>query len=183
MPDEKVKELREKIDSLSTMIHYRRPKYVIRQVIPFLSLPNSFIVAGEWVVPSREAQDEFAEAVKVTPSMQTDQYELHTSDDESDSENVDPQKGVKASLYGTLRETGLESMPIVDGLGFVAIWKLSSSRIFECLHSFNLPNLLMAKIEDYIFRLQYEVVYSGLQGQNFLFNEVPRGDEDEGKDV
>ena len=29
----------------------------------------------------------------------------------------------------------------------------------------------------------YEIVYSGLQGQNFLFNEVPRGDEDEGKDV
>ena len=118
-----MKELREKIDSLSTMIHYsNRSIKPIRQVIPYLSLPNSFIVAGEWKVPSRKAQDEFAEAAKVTPSMQTDQYELHTRKYKSDSENVDPQKGVKASLYGTLRETGLESMPIVDGLGFVAIW-------------------------------------------------------------
>ena len=178
-----MKELREKIDSLSTMINYRRPMYKIRQVIPFLSLPNSYIVAGEWMVPSRKAQDEFAEAAKMKPSMQIDQYELHTPDDESDSENVDPQKGVKASLYGTLRETGLESMPIVDRLGFVAIWKLTSSRIFECLHSFNLPNIKMTQIKDDNYKYQYEVVYSGLQGQNFLFNEVPRGDEDEGKDV
>ena len=76
MPDEKVKELREKIDSLSTMIHYRnRSIKAIRQVIPYLSLPNSYIVAREWEMPSRKDQEEFAEAAKMTPSMQFKEYE------------------------------------------------------------------------------------------------------------
>ena len=104
-------------------------------------------------MPSRKDQEKFAEAAKMTPSMQFKEYELHNPDDESDytedahPEKVDPQKGVMASRYGILKETGLESMPIEDNLGFIAIFRLSKGGVFECLHSLNLPNLLMTQIK------------------------------------
>ena len=150
-----MKELNRRVDSLSKMIHSRnRSIKAIRQVVPYRSLPNSYIVAGEWKMPSRKDQKEFAEAAKMTPSMQFKEYELHNPDDESDytedahPEKVDPQKGVKASTYAILKETWLEPMPIEDNLGFIAIFRLSKGGVFECLHSFNLPNLLMTQIEN-----------------------------------
>ena len=100
----------------------------IKQVDPFPSLPSSYIVVGEWVMPSRKAQKEFAEAAKMIASMQMKEFELQTQDEDSEyeedalSEKVDPQKGVKAKLYATLKETGIEKMPIEDKLYFIAIW-------------------------------------------------------------
>ena len=104
-------------------------------------------------MPSRKDQKEFAEAAKMTPSMQFKEYELKVRENKSryskdpHPEKVDPQKGVKASTYAILKETGLESMPIEDNLGFIAIFRLSKGGVFECLHSLNLPNLLMTQIK------------------------------------